>query len=327
MVIKPLKFLVLPLLLASCGFFRLTHFPEDLPLVVAEVDLEDRLGSYLEGFSRDDTDYWFSDIQDNTDQNYLILVLRKHGDQKTRILFFDSDLLVLADESDTQGGRISAYNQNSSYTPSGRSFIVGIEVFDGESLEYMGNFHELGFPHPPDRNHLIFSTGANNYEIFSDAGVFQIIETDNAWNELGFYTTNPVDRYLVKLTHDILNREVILFQQRYGSAQVIRLKQTDFPDIDDGGSIEHPFRSTFESGELELERDPWECQYTRSGIIVVGQQDSSAEFFDHSGRWQGAAELENGDESVFVFDIQGHHYYRFDFRELKLKKYRTRWHQ
>lgn len=344
MVKTALVVLTLPiasLLLVTCGVFSVSPFPANLPFVAAFINLEDSLDSFLGDRRIAEVNYLFHTIRafdpaqgdSGRDALFLILGLKDTGDNK--LLVFDTNLEKIEELDNRALGNLALFNSNSVLAPSGKEFVVGLEVFDGDSLEYLGNLAtDFVVPIPPDVTAVGFSdnTIANrNYWTLVEAnGLHRVYYVDNDWVAGPNFDDNDVidPRQAIKLTHDRQREEVVIHFINPNNTELVRYPILGFDDLDLGGALFYPYASTFSTpnGMITIggEDDPRNSHYTRDGIIIANE-DGSMNRYDFSGSKEDEWDLASGSDYITSFDIDGVFYYYFNFNERRLYKAHTWW--
>jgi len=327
------------LLLMNCGLFSVSPFPANLPFVAAFINLEDNLDSFLGDRKIEEVDYLFHTIRDDSGQGsaqdvlFLILRLKDTGDNK--LLVLDSNLEVIEELDNGALGNLVLFNSNSALTPSGSEFVVGLEVFDGDSLEHMGNLViDFAVPSPPDPTAVGFSDNTianrNYWTLIEAGGLHRVYYVNNDWAVGPNFDDNDfIDpRQPIKLTCDRQREEVVIHFSSSNDTELVRYPFLGFDDLDIAGTLPYPYASTFNtpSGMItfEDEDNPRNSHYTRGGIIIV-QEDGSMNRYDFSGNKQDEWDLDSGSDYITSFDIDGVFYYYFNFSERRLYKAHTWW--
>ncbi len=342
-MVKPalvvLTLVIVTLLLVACGIFSASPFPANLPFVAAFINLEDSLDSFLDGRRITEVDYLFHTIRDDSDTDsgrdvlFLILRLKDTGDNK--LLVLNANLELIEELDNRAVGNLVLFNSNSALTPSGSEFVVGLEVFDGDSLEHMGHLeYDFAVPELPDPGAVGFAdnTLANrNYWTFiAPGGVHTVSYLDNAWAGGTVNDSNAVidPRQAIKLTCDGQSEEVVIHFINSNDTELVRYPFLGFADLDIAGTLPYPYTSTFNTpgGMITFggEDDPRNSHYTRDGIIIANE-DGSMNRYDFSGRKEDEWDLDSGSAYITSFDIDGAFYYYFNFNERRLYKAHTWW--
>ncbi len=332
-----LALLILAVILVSCGVFSASPFSSNLPFIAAFVNLEDRLDSFFGDRRFDEVDYLFQTIRAYDQANpgatrdvlFLLFRLQDTGDIK--LLVFDSNLELEEELDNAMVGPLILFNSNSFLTPSGAEFVVGLEVFDGESLQHVGNL--TGAPNQPDPGAIGFSDNSvafRNYWAYVDLGSFKVEYVNDDWSGIPVTDDNisAGSRELLKLTCDRESEEVIIHISNSSNTELVRYPFVGFGDLDQAGILSFPYGSTFDTFDgmitFEGHHNPMNSHYTRDGIIL-SDEDGSMTRCDFSGQKVDDWDLAIGSSYIISFDISGNFYYYFNFGERKLYKAHTWW--
>jgi hypothetical protein len=328
--------LLVPLaILTTCGVFSASPFPSNLPYVAAYVNLEDELDSFLDDREIDEVDYLFQAIRDDWERDVLFLVLRLQDTGENKLLAFNTNLDLLEELDNRFLGTLMLFNSSSTIAPSGSEFVVGWEVFDGDSLDYLGNLiNDFTVAFPPNPSAVGFSdnffTNKNYWTYVDPFGLHIVDSVDSNWNVNFMSNPNSVipQREPVKLTCDRENRVAVIHIYNLGHTELVRYTFSDFVDLDQAGVLPYPYNSSFlaPGGLLVFEGadDPRDSHYTRDGIVIV-DEDGSMNRYDFSGRKQDDWDLDSDSEYIISFDVGGDYYYYFNFDERRLYKAHTWW--
>jgi len=328
-----LALLIVSLLLVTCGVFSVSPFPANLPFVAAFIDLEDSLDSFLGDRGIAEVDYLFHTIRDDSERDVLFLIVRLKDTGDNKLLVLDTNLELIEELDNRALGNLVLFNSNSVLTPSEREFVVGLEVFDGDSLEYLGNLEDdFVVPVPPDVAAVGFSDNNilvnRNYWTYVEpgTGIHNVDYVDNDW--VGGFVSDPNDvidpRQPIKLTCDRQRQEVVIHFINGNDTELVRYAFLGFENL--GPS--YPYSSTFSmpGGMITFggADNPRNSHYTRDGIIIANE-DGSMNRYDFSGRKEDEWDLGSGSNYITSFDIDGVFYYYFDFNERRLYKAHTWW--
>jgi hypothetical protein len=319
--------------LVSCGVFTSSPFPANLPFVSAFIDLEEDLGSFLDDRRIDEVDYLFNTLRDDSERDYLFLILRLKDTGDIKLLIFDSNLDKCEEMDYGEIGRFMVFNPNSALLPSGREFVIGCEVFDGEGLEHRGHLQDFGvLPGDlPDSGAVGFARQAAGqiYWVYVDDSNHFIIDYD--FDNWTFYQQYDnllfVDqRHPFKLTYDLERDEAVIFIRFFGDVEIVRYPGDHFPFIDIYGVPAYPFATNFDAGMIVFSDvdDDTQFSYTQDGIIKA-DEDGSMKRYDFSGHKEDDWELDPGYDYIITFDIEGDFYYYFNFNERRLYKAHVWW--
>ena len=325
-------------LFISCGIFTSSAFPENLNYIADSKDLNGELGSFLGGRKISEVKYQFYILQDSNGRDYLFLMILLEDTGESRLLILDQDLKIKSVRSNGSfWGMFAFYHQNSIWVPSGHEFVIGREVYDGDSLEYAGDIDSPGFPIGgggvvPDFGTIGFGAMGRIYWMYRDDGLgeFRIESDDDNWDNFSSFSNGGIERAPRKLVHDRATGEVAVFffNESGDGVSACRYPEYQFPDLISYWPV-FPYDSDFNTsnGSLDFSEigNPNDIHYTREGIIVT-REDNDLVRYGFAGDEEDDLQVGGqGDKYFFAFDVAGNYFYSFCFNERRMYKMITWW--